>query len=546
MTGNGLVEWSETLSGTRAQAAIEARRFGVPHTMIEAATQRRLAGDWRGACAVADVDFHLNPDAVRRRHGAHVAGQLLTDLRSLAPDLLRWHLPRRGHGAGHLLEGLLVPLADYAAAGAMLTLAVATPRFALDAGQRIVLILLENGRVSNGCVSNGCVSNGRVSNGCVSNDCVSRALLDGVRRRSAGRYSLRRHRMFWDAACAPQLHRLCAGLCHATGADGFEDVASAREITRLQDAGQAAAAWAAAGIHVAVGRQRRADRDQQGRLTRWLATIPVNLPLLIRQVRETLPGAGRAVIRSGGGAIVLRGLDGPDGAISAEVAPSGAGRGLPVVPEAAWVRPVDADLLRFRLLQPLQVHPLVAAALAPGVRAARADQGTDEWLYATVPGIEAPCGHGPGSAAVLVRCGSQLHRVRRLDGRWQAVDHQHLAREALLARLGGPANPCQRAAEYLSTGQHVVDVVEPLMEHGRVGEALYMLRKHADASAAPESFVLPGGGTVGEALSSLHENTLRLRMVLAGASPARDTPSARRPVPNRRHSRKGEPARHHR
>ncbi|MGH3415838.1 MAG: hypothetical protein ACRDSS_05185, partial [Actinocrinis sp.] len=60
--------------------------------MIEAATRRRSAGDWRGACAAADVEIQFNPDAIRRVHGSRVAGRLLVDLRNLAPDLLRWHL----------------------------------------------------------------------------------------------------------------------------------------------------------------------------------------------------------------------------------------------------------------------------------------------------------------------------------------------------------------------------------------------------------------------------------------------------------------------
>ena len=509
MTGNGVVRWPVTLSPKRAQAAVEARRFGVPAAMIEAATQRRLAGDWRGACAAADVDLHLNPDTVRRRHGAGVAAQLLADLQSLAPDLLRWHLPRYGHGPGQLHEGLLIPLADYPAAAAALTLAAATPRFALAAGQRVVLILLDSSR-------------GQAD-----------PVLDSVRRRSAGRCSLRQHRMFWDAACAPQLERLGAGPRHA-------------EITRLQDAGQAAAAWAAAGIDVASGRHGSVSPGRQGHLTRWLATVPVNLPLLAHQVRQTLPGAGQAVIRPGGGAIVLRGLGRPDGVVSADVvAPTAARRDLPVVPAAAWARPVDTDLLRLGLLQPHELHPLVAAALAPGT-AAPADPGRHEWLYAAVPGIEAQCAHDPGSAEVLIRCGSQQHRVAQRGGRWEAVDHgAHPARERLMARLGGPLNPCLQAAGYLSTGQHVIDLVERLMEHGRTVEALHLLRTHA-ASAAPEAFVLHDG-TVGEALSSLRQNTLRLRMILSGAPPpVRDTSGARPPAPNRRHSRKGEPARHNR
>jgi hypothetical protein len=60
---------SATLSALRAQAALDARRFGVPAAMIEAATRGHLAGHWRGACAAADVDPVIDPVAVRRRYG---------------------------------------------------------------------------------------------------------------------------------------------------------------------------------------------------------------------------------------------------------------------------------------------------------------------------------------------------------------------------------------------------------------------------------------------------------------------------------------------
>jgi hypothetical protein len=552
MKGNGLAGWSVTLSDTRARAAVEARRYGIPPAMIEVATSRRSAGDWRGACRAADVDLHLDPRAIRRRHGALVAERLLADLRGLAPDLLRWHLPRFAHSPGQLREGLLIPLADYPGAGVTLTLAAATPRFALAAGQRIVLTVLEGAR----------------ERGDDPGDPVSRAVLDSVHLRSADRYCLRRYRMFWDARHAPQLKQLCPGL---GGVTLGEDVATAREITRLQDAGQAAAAWAAAGIDVTGRPSRCARPDEQQRLARWLVRVPVNLPLLVQRVREALPGAPRAAIRSGGGAIVLHGLDQCDGAIGAEAAAARAGRGLPVVPEAAWARLVDADLLRFGLLRPHEVHPLVAAALVPKalvpdarvpdarVPDARApdarvpdaapasDQERGNWLYAAVPGIEAPCAASPGTAAVLVRCGNCLHRVAQLEGRWQPVDHpEHQAREALLARLGGPQNPCRQATEYLTAGRHVSDAVESLLEHGRIGEALRLLREHAGVCTAPEDVVLPGGGTVGAALGPLRENTLRLRMVLSGVPPRPGPRSVIPPDPQRQRSRKGEPARRHR
>ncbi|NUP41538.1 MAG: hypothetical protein HOY76_32050, partial [Streptomyces sp.] len=70
------------------------REFAVPPSMIETATTRRLVGDWAGACAAAGLDVDLNLRSVARSHGRELAAQVRADLRRLAPDLLRWHMPR--------------------------------------------------------------------------------------------------------------------------------------------------------------------------------------------------------------------------------------------------------------------------------------------------------------------------------------------------------------------------------------------------------------------------------------------------------------------
>lgn len=70
------------------------REFAVPPSMIETATARRRAGDWAGACAAAHIDVDLQPRLVARRYGRDFAARLRSDLRHLAPDLLRWHMPR--------------------------------------------------------------------------------------------------------------------------------------------------------------------------------------------------------------------------------------------------------------------------------------------------------------------------------------------------------------------------------------------------------------------------------------------------------------------
>lgn len=96
----------------RLLAWLRVREFAVPPPMIESATARRAAGDWAGACAAARVDADLDLRALARAHGRELAARVRADLRHLAPDLLRWHMPRVAPD-GLLRPGLTVPLARY-------------------------------------------------------------------------------------------------------------------------------------------------------------------------------------------------------------------------------------------------------------------------------------------------------------------------------------------------------------------------------------------------------------------------------------------------
>jgi hypothetical protein len=125
------------------------REFAVPPAMIETATARRAVGDWAGACAAARVDTGLDLRAVARTRGRDLAARVRDDLRHLAPDLLRWHLPRVAPD-GLLRPGLTVALARYPAAGggAVHLVARTAPAWA-DGGQRIGLALWDGSR--DGC-----------------------------------------------------------------------------------------------------------------------------------------------------------------------------------------------------------------------------------------------------------------------------------------------------------------------------------------------------------------------------------------------------------
>ncbi|MFC9586231.1 hypothetical protein ACFVJ8_25890 [Streptomyces yangpuensis] len=131
---------AEPVGGFRAEdgsAWQRIRRYAVPGWMIEQATAHRLAGDWRAACAAAavDVDFDL-PD-IEARYGTAVAAAVAEDLRHLAPDLLRWHLPRLLGGRTTIAPDLRIVLATYDGPGGP-ALSVTTPVMT-EASQRLRL-----------------------------------------------------------------------------------------------------------------------------------------------------------------------------------------------------------------------------------------------------------------------------------------------------------------------------------------------------------------------------------------------------------------------
>ncbi|MFJ5216766.1 hypothetical protein ACIP98_18860 [Streptomyces sp. NPDC088354] len=125
---------------SRLSLWLRVREYAVPPSMIETATVRRRAGDWAGACAAAGVDADLDLRALARTHGARLAARVRADLRQLAPDLLRWHMPRVAPD-GLLRPGLTIALARYQDDGRSVHLVVRTPPAWADAGQRISLAL---------------------------------------------------------------------------------------------------------------------------------------------------------------------------------------------------------------------------------------------------------------------------------------------------------------------------------------------------------------------------------------------------------------------
>ncbi len=293
------------------------RRFAVPRWMIERATERRLAGDWRGACDAAGVDVALDLAAVRRAHGAAVADRVEDDLRHLAPDLLRWHL-FRALPATTLLP-VAVPLAGYGAVALQVH-----PRHPGTPSQRLEIT---------------------------------------VNTHSGGLYSMERARERWDSRHTGALLARCDGYdghlpgLTATGDRLPESSWTDRErILAAQDAGDWATAWGLAGFDVGplqatIGRGhwietylresrtdltqvRAAARERQGPV-RVQISASYSVPLTVdRDLRVHFGGAP---------------LPPPD------------------IPAVHGERPADFDLVRHGLLPIEALHPLVGDALFPGL-----------------------------------------------------------------------------------------------------------------------------------------------------------------------------------
>ncbi|PJE94651.1 hypothetical protein CUT44_28965 [Streptomyces carminius] len=293
---------------TRLSMWRRVREYAVPPSMIEKATARRAVGDWAGACAAARIDVDLDLRAVRDRHGTDVLTRLRADLRRLAPDLLRWHMPRIAPD-GRLRPGLTVCLARYRDPGATPPqLVVRTPPAWADAGQRMSLTLWEG------------PGNGPFGH--------------HPHPHPDRRFRLDLHRHLWDSARSGELARRC-------GADGAPPAAAPPGPPGrlpVHDSPWAVARWAAEAelLLRAEGRPRGAFTVRLG--TRRRAVFELTAPddshaPVFRPPREALPPQEAAA--------------------------------LPVLPEAAARVPPDLELLRAGLVTAGRLHPLVAAALAP-------------------------------------------------------------------------------------------------------------------------------------------------------------------------------------
>ncbi|MCT9080356.1 hypothetical protein [Streptomyces fulvoviolaceus] len=279
------------------------REFAVPPSMIETATARRRVGDWAGACAAAGIDIDLDLRAVARTHGRDLACRLRADLRHLAPDLLRWHMPRIAPD-GLLRPGLTLSLARYEAAGrdAPVHLVVRTPPAWADAGQRISLALWDGSHSAGGA-------------GGHPHPWPSR------------RFRLDLHRHLWDVRRTDELRTRSGAARPLPDPDLPEAATHGRRC--------AVDRWAV---------EARILLHAEGRSA---GPVVVRLGARRRLVLEVVDDVGPPALR-----------------IAAAVA-RGDTSALPVLPDAATWVPPDLELIRSGAIELDRLHPLVVPALAP-------------------------------------------------------------------------------------------------------------------------------------------------------------------------------------
>jgi len=356
------------------------REYAVPTSMIEAATARRLVGDWAGACAVARVDVDFDLRAVVRCHDRELAARLRADLRHLAPDLLRWHMPRIAPD-GLLRPGLTISLTRYGLAEhdgvAPVHLVARTPPAWADAGQRISLALWAGSGEEGDCPH--------------------------PHPRPDRRFRFDLHRHLWDVRRADELRSRSGA--QQLPSDNATAMRSGQPWDALRECGYAVHRWAAEAAMLlhAEGRTSGAVAVRVGPRRRLLLDIaPAGTDLRAPGARIT--GASRA----------------------------GRVAGLPVLPDAAtWMAP-DLELLHRGLIEVDRLHPLVASALAPGppvaVTSASADPAATPRLVACrgawhriglVNGALTPLDHDPAELRreelLAALTGTPLPCLRAID-----------------------------------------------------------------------------------------------------------------------------------
>ncbi|GAA0901666.1 ankyrin repeat domain-containing protein [Streptomyces thermoalcalitolerans] len=412
------------------------RRYAVPRGMIERATERRLAGDWRGACAAANVDVAFDLSEVGERWGHDVAAALEDDLRHLVPDLVRWHLPRLPGGLTTLVPHRNVVLARYRPVEAGESprstpyLHLTTPPMT-EGPQRLTLRFQTVGDEQAAGVF-----------GILTED---------------WRYA----RHLWDARHTAELRERCGGrerlpFFHPDGrprgtdelptADPGPDdaVAQAEWAALLHQRGEIQAAFAVAGIEVDLTRSSGFPTWYRAEPEQLLGRLAFDHTRLEREVRRLADEGVGDRFRMVGSVnvyahVLLEPADSRAG-LRVRVVHSDEGKDMPHLAEALWRRLPDLDLLRIGGVEPEHLHPLVREALFPVLEV------TDETAGPPGPAALAP---------VRVRCRGEWHEVGfRKGGSLLHMPHsdEEQRREQALRAFGGAVAGCFAVQQTWTSG----------------------------------------------------------------------------------------------
>ncbi|QKW31985.1 ankyrin repeat domain-containing protein [Nocardiopsis flavescens] len=504
----------------RAAGLRKGRRYGISREAIDLATERRLAGDWEGACEAAGVETLLDVeiDDLRDEHGSEFADRLLDDLHHLVPDLARLHMPRFWSGSGTLVPKQAVLLSRPGGdEGPWLTL---RPRgWKIHGDQRLVLAVEEvflreylprSNRVPYAAHWSGAAHVWE----------TSRHLWDSrhvheMRERWGGGPD---RAPFLNADGTPR----AAGEL-PTGDPGPGDPAARTEwIDGLHQAGEAVAAFAAAGIVLDTA-PAELDWGDPADPVETAAQLPFSPARLLGEARR-LADAGfgtRFRIPFTIHESVVLDLEGDAPRLGIEEYMLWEDDEPPVLPEVCWTRPPDVDVLRDGM-PPEELHPLVREALAPARPPADRRPG--------------PAGFDPGGFGPV--------RVRCRDGEWHTVtpagdglDIPHTAeeleRETALRALGGASGGCFAARDAWSTGRgrlprRLREPRDELFERARHGDTGAVLR-YLDAGGDP-NLRDRNGRTLLHHLSMVDHEAVLPRLLKAGADVDAADPEERTPL----------------
>lgn len=404
--------------------------------MIERATERRSAGDWRGACAAANVDVAIDLSEVGAYWGYDVAAALEDDLRHLVPDLVHWHLPRVLGGRTTLAPNRTVLLARYRPVKAARSprstpyLHLTTPPMT-EGPQRLTLHFRQVGN-----------EEAPGAFGPLTED---------------WRYA----RHLWDARHTAELRERCGGrerppFFHPDGRPLDPDelptadpgpgdaVARAEWTTLLHQRGEIRAAFAAAGIEADLTVPDDGPRWYRADPEPVLGRLALNHTRLEPEVRRLADeGVGdRFRIVGDWRTHILLEPAGPRAGLRVRAVPRDEAKDVPLLAEALWRRLPDLDLMRAGGVEPEHLHPLVREALFPALRV---PDGT--------AGPPAPAAPAP----VRVRCRGAWHEVGfRKDGVHGVLRVPHSdeeqQRERALRAFGGAVAGCFAVQQTWTSG----------------------------------------------------------------------------------------------